>query len=488
MSLLPATAEQIEHWNTEELIPYERNARTHSPEQVGKIMASMMEFGFTNPILVAGKGILAGHGRLMAAREIGLKTVPVIRLDHLNDMQQRAYILADNRLALDAGWDEELLATELASLADDGYDLSLTGFSDDELGDLLAGYDEEEPAAPTVTDPDIAPAVPKIPTAQLGDIFRLGNHRVICGDSTNLDQIRQMLDGDEIDCLWTDPPYNVAYESDLAGSIQNDDMDDASFAQFLFDVYSTAYAVMRPGAPAYIAHADTEGTNFRHQFERAGFYLASCLVWRKNSLVLGRADYHWQHEPILYGWKPGAAHTWYGERNKTTIVELAEHSIEQISENEYQIPFGEKTIIVRGDNLELTSASGSVFWENKPQRNAEHPTMKPVGLIVRQLQNSAKRGDKVMDLFGGSGSTLMACETLGMHARLSELDPKFVDVIVKRWQDFTGRNAVHVQTELTFNQLATNRSAPPLGTIKTQIVPNYVSVAANDEVVATKVA
>lgn len=458
MSLLPATAEQIEHWTIDELVPYERNARTHSPDQVGKIMSSMMEFGFTNPILVAGKGILAGHGRLMAARELGLATVPVIRLDHLDDAQQRAYILADNRLALDAGWDEELLATELRNLADDGYDLSLTGFNEDEIDDLLSMLDEEDaPAEPTVTDPDVAPSVPAIPVSQMGDIYRLGNHRLICGDSTSLEQVQAMLSGDQIDCLWTDPPYNVAYESDLAGSIQNDDMDDASFAQFLFDVYSTAFAVMKPGAPAYIAHADTEGVNFRREFERAGFYLASCLIWRKNSLVLGRADYHWQHEPILYGWKPGAAHTWHGERNKTTLTELEDLKIERISENEYQIPFGEKTIIVRGDNLDLTAASGSVFWEDKPKRNGEHPTMKPVALITRQLQNSAKRGDKVLDLFGGSGSTLMACETLGMHARLVELDPKFVDVIVKRWQDFTGRNAVHVQSERTFSELAAER-------------------------------
>lgn len=458
MSLLPATAEQIEHWPIDELIPYERNARTHSPEQVGKIMSSMMEFGFTNPILVAGKGILAGHGRLMAARELGLSTVPVIRLDHLDDAQQRAYVLADNRLAEDAGWDEELLAAELQALAEDGYDLSLTGFNDDEIEDLLAGLDaEEEPATPTVTDPDVAPAAPAVPVSQLGDIFRLGNHRLICGDSTSLEQVQAMLAGDQIDCLWTDPPYNVAYESDLAGSIQNDDMDDASFAQFLFDVYSTAYAVMKPGAPAYIAHADIEGVNFRREFERAGFYLASCLIWRKNLLVLGRADYHWQHEPILYGRKPGAAHQWYGDRNKTTLVELEALKVERISDTEYQIPFGEKTIIVRGDNLQLTAENGTVFWEDKPHRNAEHPTMKPVGLIQRQLQNSANRGDKVLDLFGGSGSTLMACETLGMHARLVELDPKFVDVIIKRWQDFTGRNAVHVQSEQTFKDLAAER-------------------------------
>lgn len=458
MNLLPAIAEQIEHWPIEKLVPYERNARTHSTDQVQKIMASMMEFGFTNPILVAGTGILAGHGRLMSARELGLTTVPVIRLDHLSDAQQRAYVLADNRLAEDAGWDEELLAAELHSLAEDGYDLSLTGFNEDEIDDLLADFDQEQSADPSVTDPDIAPPAPAIPVSQLGDIFRLGNHRVICGDSTNLEQIQTMLNGDVIDCLWTDPPYNVAYESDIAGSIQNDDMDDASFAQFLFDVYSTAIAVMRPGAPAYIAHADTEGTNFRHQFEKAGFYLASCLVWRKNSLVLGRADCHWQHEPILYGWKPGAAHSWYGERNKTTIIELAELGIEQTGDNEYQIPLGEKTIIIRGDNLNLSAANGSVFFEDKPKRNGEHPTMKPVGLITRQLLNSAKRGDKVLDLFGGSGSTLMACETLGMHARLSELDPKFVDVIIKRWQDFTGRNAVHVQTESTFADLAIHRN------------------------------
>lgn len=453
----PALAKRIELWPLDRLKPYERNARTHDAAQVAKIAASITEFGFTNPILVdSADGIIAGHGRLMAAKELGLADVPVIVLDHLTDAQRRAYILADNRLALDAGWDNDMLAAELADLQADGFDLGLTGFSDDEISELLdqSDQDTEEGGG----DDNEVPEVPVRPVSRRGDVWVLGKHRVICGDSTSLSDIERLVAGEQIECLWTDPPYNVAYEG-TAGSIKNDDMEDGDFRQFLFDAFVCAFTVMKPGGAAYVAHADTEGYNFRGAFRDAGFKLSGCLIWRKNSLVLGRSDYQWQHEPILYGWKEGAAHRWYGERNKTTMVEFDGGLFDQIGEREYQVTIGEQTLIIEGDNLTVREARPSVITEEKPKRNAEHPTMKPVPLIERFLLNSTKRGDTVMDLFGGSGSTLIACEKLGRLARLCELDEKFVDVIVRRWQDFTGKKATLEATGQTFDDVAAGRLA-----------------------------
>lgn len=450
----PKLASRIEQWPVDRLQPYERNARTHDAAQVTKIASSITEFGFTNPILVdSADGIIAGHGRLMAAKELGLAEVPVIVLDHLTDAQRRAYILADNRLALDAGWDNDMLAAELEALQADGFDLGLTGFNDDELADLLDDSGDEDGGS---GDEDDVPDTPSRPTSRRGDVWVLGKHRLICGDSTCLTDIERLAAGELIECLWTDPQYNVAYEG-TAGSIKNDDMEDGAFRQFLQDAFVCAFAVMKPGGAAYVAHADTEGYNFRGAFRDAGFKLSGCLIWRKNSLVLGRSDYQWQHEPILYGWKEGAAHRWYGERNKTTMVEFDGGLFDQIGENQYQITIGEQTLIVEGENLTVREARPSVITEEKPKRNAEHPTMKPVPLIERFLLNSTKRGDTVMDLFGGSGSTLIACEKLGRIARLCELDEKFVDVIVRRWQDFTGKAATLEATGQSFADVAEGR-------------------------------
>ena len=452
----PQLPSRIELWHVDRLKPYERNARTHDAAQVKKIAASITEFGFTNPILVdSSDGIIAGHGRLMAAKELGLGEVPVIVLDHLTDAQRRAYILADNRLALDAGWDNEMLAAELTALQADGFDLDLTGFSGEEIDDLLAdGADD----ADQDRDDDAVPETAKRLVSRRGDVWLLGKHRLICGDSTNLSDIERLTAGEQIECLWTDPPYNVAYEG-TAGSIKNDDMEDGQFRQFLHDAFVCAFAVMKPGGAAYIAHADTEGYNFRGAFRDAGFKLSGCLIWRKNSLVLGRSDYQWQHEPILYGWKEGAAHRWYGERNKTTMVEFDGGLFDQIGENQYQITIGEQTLIIEGENLTVREARASVVTEEKPKRNAEHPTMKPVPLIERFLLNSTKRGDTVMDLFGGSGSTLIACEKLGRIARLCELDEKFVDVIVRRWQDYTGKRATLEATGQSYDDVAAGGAA-----------------------------
>ncbi len=440
---------RIELWPLEKLKPYARNPRTHTPEQVAKVAASIVEFGFTNPILVdANQGIIAGHCRLMAAQKLGLETVPVIELTHLTEAQKRAYVIADNRLAMDAGWDVELLAGELEALKEDGFDLGLTGFSGDEIDEFLGSGE-----AGGLTDDDAAPPTPEEAVTVPGDVWVLGRHRLLCGDATVLSDNDKLMGGELADCIWTDPPYNVNYGEKAemldryqkghrnTSRILNDHMESSDFYEFLHAAFTNVYAVSKSGAAVYVAHAETEGVNFRTTLKAAGFYLSSCLIWRKNALVLGRSDYHWQHEPVLYGWKEGGAHRWFGGRDKTTIQEFEGAPFQQIGDNEWQIPMGETTFIIRGDNLTVEAAHGTVFFEEKPRTSPEHPTMKPVALIERMVSNSTRKGDMVLDPFGGSGSTLIACEKTGRTARLLELDPKYCDVIVRRWQDYTGKKA-----------------------------------------------
>lgn len=392
-------AEKIEVIGIEKLIPYAKNSRTHSDEQVAQIAASIKEFGFNNPVLVdKGDVIIAGHGRVMAARKCGLTEVPCIRLGHLTETQRKAYIIADNRLALNAGWDNELLTIELNELLADDFALEILGFDSDELKALL------DPLEPTVglTDEDAVPETPEEPKTKPGDIYRLGRHRLMCGDSTSIDALERLCDGQLVDMWLTDPPYNVAYEGKTkdALTIKNDSMGDDQFRQFLRDSYTAADMVMKPGAVFYIWHADSEGYNFRGAAKDAGWTVRQCLIWKKSSLVMGRQDYHWKHEPCLYGWKDGAGHLWAADRKQTTILEF-----------------------------------------DKPHRNGEHPTMKPVGLFEYQMLNNTKGGDQVLDSFGGSGTTLIAAEKNGRIGRIMELDPKYCDVIVKRWEDFTGLKA-----------------------------------------------
>jgi len=390
--------------NVAELIPYTNNSRTHSDEQVAQIAASIKEFGWTNPILITDNSIIAGHGRLMAARKLGMSKVPCIEVKNLTPAQVKAYIIADNKLALNAGWDNELLNIEFQELEELGFDLELTGFSLEEI-DALKPVELTE----GLTDEDAAPDVPAKAKTKPGDIYQLGNHRLMCGDSCSTNDMEKLCDGQLVDMWLTDPPYNVAYEGKTkdALKIQNDSMGDDQFRQFLRDAYVTADLVMKPGAVFYIWHADSEGYNFRGAAQDAGWKVRQCLIWKKSTMVMGRQDYHWKHEPCLYGWKEGAGHLWATDRKQTTILEF-----------------------------------------DKPSRNGEHPTMKPVALFEYQMLNNTKGGDIVLDSFGGSGTTLIAAEKNGRVARLMELDPKYCDVIVKRWEDFTGKKAV-LLTELT---------------------------------------
>ena len=444
----------IEHIAIDALVPYAKNARTHNAAQVEKLAAAIREFGWTNPVLIDDTGgIIAGHGRVLAARHLNLPAVPCIRLAHLSEDQRRALVLADNKLAELAGWDEDLLAAELASLRDAGFDAELTGFSDTEIEELL------RPDVPTnAPDPDVAPNPSTERTDWVsidGDIWRLGVHRVICGDSTDPATLSRLMQGERAAVVWTDPPYNVAYgdkaemlDKYSAGKghrnttrIINDDLSDKDFREFLAAFYRAAWSVMQEGAAIYVAHSETERANFTSEFIRAGFHLSGVVIWRKNALVLGRSDYQWIHEPILYGWKPGAAHRWYGGRKKTTIADLGGgYPFVHRADGRWELHLGTGVFIVDG-NAEVEELLPDVVLEEKPQRNDLHPTMKPVALIERQLRNHVRKGDIVLDSFGGSGSTLIACERLGSRAALCEKSPAFVDVIVKRWQDYTGKSA-----------------------------------------------
>lgn len=399
---------QVTYRSVEDLIPYARNARTHSEEQVARIASSIKEFGWTNPILVDGEnGVIAGHGRLQAARKLKLEKVPVIELAGLTETQKRAYILADNKLALDAGWDEELLKIELEDLKLEGVDLDGIGFSEDELDNLLVS---EEPS--DESEPEVPEAKPD-PVSKKGDVWILGVHRLMCGDSTSATDVSKLLGVDKVKLYLTDPPYNVAYEGKTkdALTIENDSMDDESFRQFLVDAFSMADTVLDPGGVFYIWHADSEGYNFRGACRDVGWKVRECLIWNKNTLVFGRQDYQWKHEPCLYGWKDGAGHAWYSDRSQTTVIDC-----------------------------------------DKPQRNGDHPTMKPVELFRYLMENSTKKGDSVFDSFGGSGTTLVAAEQTGRKARLMELDPRYCDVIINRWQTLTGLEAVR-DDGIKFNEL-----------------------------------
>lgn len=396
--------------SVDSLIPYARNSRTHSDAQVAQIAASIKEFGFLNPVIIDGEnGIIAGHGRLMAAQKLGMAEVPVVEASHLTEAQKRAYVIADNKLALNAGWDEEMLAIELGELGELGFDLDLTGFDEDEIAALMPVELE-----PGLTDEDAVPEVQDDPVTKPGDIWLLGKHRVMCGDSTSIEALETLCQGQLVDMWLTDPPYNVAYEGGTKEklTIKNDSMGDDAFRQFLRDAYVAADSVMKPGAVFYIWHADLEGYNFRGAAKDAGWTVRQCLIWKKQALVMGRQDYHWKHEPCLYGWKDGAGHLWASDRKQTTILEF-----------------------------------------DRPSRNGEHPTMKPVELFEYQLLNNTKGGDIVLDSFGGSGTTVIAAEKNGRVGYLMELDPKYCDVIIRRWQDFTGKKAILESTGQEFEEL-----------------------------------
>lgn len=392
---------QLEYIQIDDLKEYARNARTHSDEQVQQIARSITEYGFTNPVLIdENNEIIAGHGRTAAARILGLEEVPAIRLTGLSEVQKKSLRISDNQLALNAGWDDEMLRIELEEIQAQYFDLSLVGFSLEELDEILnppISTDEVESEDGEFVEP------PSEPVTRQGDLWFLGEHRLLCGDSTQIESLAVLLGSEQADMYLTDPPYNVDYTGGTKEqlTIQNDSMPDGEFRRFLFDAFSAADHSLRPGGSFYIWHADSEGYNFRGACRDVGWNVRQCLIWAKNTMVMGRQDYQWRHEPCLYGWKDGAAHSWHSDRKQTTVLEF-----------------------------------------NKPLRNGEHPTMKPVDLFSYLIGNSTRQGDIVLDTFAGSGTTVISCENLDRKARVIELDPAYCDVIIQRWQDLTGLDAV----------------------------------------------
>jgi DNA modification methylase len=411
------TGLQVEQWPIDQPIPYIRNARTHSAEQVAQVAASIIEFGWTNPILVGSdRVVIAGHARLLAARKLGMSEVPVIVLGHLSEAQRRALVIADNQLALNAGWNEDLLRLELKDLELADFDLAVVGFSDEELRDLLGDPD----AIAGLTDEDAAPEAPEQPVSRTGDLWLLGKHRVLCGDATVQGDVERLMAGDAADLVFTDPPYNVDYEGYTADKlkIQGDRMKPEEFDQFLRDSFARFRGIVKPGASLYVCHASSVQREFQNALEASGFEVRCQIIWAKNHFAWGFGRYKFQHEPMFYCHITGQSDPWYGDKSQSTL-----------------------------------------WLEKKPAANRLHPTMKPVELIERALLNSSKAGDLVADLFGGSGSSLIACERRGRHARLMELDPRYVDVICRRFQEYSGKSAVLAENDRAFDEVATERLA-----------------------------
>ena len=380
----------VRNISVKDLIPYDRNTKKHDKTQINNVAESIKQYGFVQPIVIDKNNVVViGHCRLLAAKQLKMKEVPCVCVEDLTDEQVKALRIVDNK-SNESEWDFDILPDELA-------EIDLSNFSFD------FGIEDEEEETEIVEDE--APEVDEDaePIAKLGDIWQLGRHRLMCGDSTSIEDVEKLMAGQLADMLLTDPPYNVAYEGKTKDrlTIQNDSMDNDSFRQFLRDAFSSADAVMKQGAVFYIWHADSEGYNFRGACFDIGWKVRQCLIWNKNSMVMGRQDYQWKHEPCLYGWKEGASHLWASDRKQTTVID-------------YQ----------------------------RPTKADIHPTMKPVGLFDYQIKNNTKGGDIVLDLFNGSGTTIMACEQNGRVARCMELDPRYVDACVKRWENFTGEKAV----------------------------------------------
>ena len=388
----------------EKLVPYVNNARIHSPEQIKKLQSSLREFGFINPVIIdSDYGVIAGHGRILAAKEENITEVPCVFANHLTEAQKKAYIIADNRMAMDAGWDEELLRVEIEALQDMDYDPMLTGFDEAELADLFGTNDTEVED----DDFDLSAALEKAAFVERGDIWTVGRHKLMCGDATSKEDVDKLMDGKTGNLILTDPPYGVSFKSGAGLTIQNDSIKGTAFYQFLFDAFSHMREHLEKGGSMYCFHADTEGLTFRQAFIDAGFHLAGVCIWVKNSLVLGRSDYQWQHEPVLYGFLKDGKHKWFSDRKQTTI------------------------------------------WNfDKPKRNANHPTSKPLDLLSYPIGNSTQENGIVIDTFGGSGSTMMACEAMNRTCYMMELDEKYASVILRRYvEGFGNADQVYVKRD-----------------------------------------
>ena len=422
---------KLEYVDIDSIKPYKNNAKIHTPEQIKQIKKSIEQFGMDDPIGIWKDEIVEGHGRLIACKELGYTEVPIVRLDHLTDEERKAYTLAHNKLTMNTDFDMDILGKELEDIID--IDMSDFGFDLD--------LEEKEIKEDNY---DIEENIPEEPKAKPGDIYQLGKHRLMCGDSTNLEDVEKLGEGYTLDLLFTDPPYNVsivggshalpAFKRRKAGkhTIQNDSMSDEDFKEFLNLAFKNASKLLKEGGAFYVWYASREHINFEEQLTNNNMPVREQLIWVKNSLVLGRQDYQWMHEPCMYGWKEGAGHYFIDNRKLTTIIEdkldfdkMKKEDMKALLEEIYKFP-------------------NTIIRENRPVKSDMHPTMKPIRMCATLINNSSRPGEKVLDLFGGSGSTMIACEQLGRICYMMEYDPKYVDVIINRWETFTGEKAIKI--------------------------------------------
>ena len=416
--------EKIENVEVRKLVPYANNAKIHGKKQLEKLKDSISEFGFLTPCLIdQDYNIIAGHGRVLAAKELKIKKVPCVFVEGLSEEQRRAYVLADNRLGELGEWDMELVAQELNALSDNGFDIDLTGFSIDDA--ILDGE-----AVSDIVEKSMDEYLNQIDSSitKSGQIWELGAHRLMVGDSTKIEQVLDLLGGGTVDLLVTDPPYNVDIESENNLKIANDNLKENEFEEFLYNCFSNAASVMKSGAAFYIWHADSNGLIFRNALQESGLDMKEDLIWVKHHFSLTRQDYQWRHEPCLYGWKPGAPHYFSEKRNISTIID----SIDNLKDG---------TLEDYKRFVEELKESSTVMLAQKPLVDDLHPTMKPIELIEKQVKNSSREGENVLDLFGGSGTTLLACEKLKRKCFMMEYDPRYADLIISRWEELSGQKA-----------------------------------------------
>lgn len=413
-----------------------------------KLKRSIDEFGYVEPCVWNERtgNLVGGHQRFKILLEKGEQEVLCSVVD-LDDEREKALNIALNKIS--GNWDLPKLKDLLEELDTGNIDIELTGFTEDEIADLMTQFHVEEETEEDDFDPDAEASEIKEPITKRGDVWVLGRHRLMCGDATFITDVEKLMDGADADMVFTDPPYNVNYEGGTGLKIQNDDMADDEFKQFLIDSFASMFAATKPGGGIYICHADSEGINFRTAMVEAGWLMKQCIIWVKDSLVLGRQDYQWRHEPILYGWKPGSRHQWFGGRKQTTVIE-SDNVLTVKPEADgsvlLTVTVGVQSVVLRVPKYEVVYAGNdehtSIWRFEKPSRNPDHPTMKPIGIPARAIQNSSRPGDIVLDLFGGSGSTLIAAEQTGRSGYLMELDPVYCDVIVRRWEKLTGQKGV----------------------------------------------
>tara|TARA_Y100001937_G_scaffold30774_2_gene44170 strand:- start:2320 stop:3627 length:1308 start_codon:yes stop_codon:yes gene_type:complete len=429
----------IQNIPVDKIIPYKQNPRKND-DAVNIVKKSLKEFGFQQPLVLdANYEIVVGHTRYNAALKLGMNEIPCILAEHLSNEQIKAYRIMDNKSAEYSKWNTDLLTKEIIELLESDYDISLTGFTQNELKDMDINVDLDDLASQGLSDEDDVPEISGEYVNKVGDVWMMGEHRLMCGDSTDKATVTKLMNGQRADMVFTDPPYNVAVEQS-AGTIMNDDMDTEDFKDFLAETYKRYYENMKLGAVIYVAHSEAERASFTKEFVDAGFKLAQNLIWNKQHAVISRQDYNWKHEPILYGWKEGAGHYYCEDFTQTTVIE-----------NKPDYNRMEKNELIEVIKKMTENFTATVIDFDKPNKSELHPTMKPVGLVQRLIQNSSKQDWLVLDLFGGAGSTLIASVKAKRKCYMMELDPRFADVIIERWQKYTGKEAIHESTNKKYN-------------------------------------